>query len=180
MLAPDFTYHPFEELRPVQPKNIEVLEFWKKLRGEAKLPLWSDFDPLDIINHLTNSMMVHCESKESTRIILFGTRLVETIGIDLTGMNFLDVFDDSEKPHSIERTYALRSRPAAGLTKFIGKAANGSPFEAEVVTLPFANDDGSIDRLLLSVTEYIYDRNHPNSVFVVNKKNLDDYRFYDL
>lgn len=180
MPEPSFTFLSLEELIPTQARNAMVLEYWKGLRGQDKLPKWSAFDPLDITQQLTSAMILHCESKDISRIILYGTTLVETLGIDLTGVNFLDVFKPEERQQSADRTYAIRSRPAAGLAHFVGQTASGGPFKAEFVVLPFINDDGTIDRMLLSVAEYVYERDNPNSVFTLDDKNFDDYRFYDL
>ncbi len=171
---------PLDQLEPKLEESNIVLDHWQSLRNDTIVPSWKSLDLLDIAENLSGCMIIHQEEAECFRVTLFGTDLVERFGLDLTGINFLDVYDAEERQMGVKRFEILRTKPAAASSTFVGKTAAGAPFSAEVIMLPFANNDARIDRFLFSMTTFSYDRGRPLATHTLSTNSFNDYVFYDL
>lgn len=132
-------------------KQKALLAYWERLRPEGRLPRKSDFDPIDIPPLLGDLLWVAVERQPMRfRIHLYGSNVEELRGENLTGA----YVDEVTGEHIHERV----------LDSYRWVASEGKPFfdliphdvrHARVVDyhrlmLPFAEDGGTVDFILIS------------------------------
>ncbi len=158
MSGPEPIFHKLEEFEPATAQNRQVLGHWKSLCGDERVPLWEAFDPLDIIRNLDNCAILEFVTEDMIKIRLFGNKLVERLGADFTGKNFLDLFEPDRKAEIKKRNELLRTRPAVLRTITASQTPMGVPVVAESMLFPFRGPGGAIARGLLSMGELSRDR----------------------
>lgn len=174
------TFYTLDELKPQLIENTEVLAYWKRLRKGAKIPLWPAFDPLDIFEQVPGCMVLQVVNGHLKRVQLFGTRLVERFGIDLTDRNFLDAFEPEERKKILLSTRILTTRPAIACTIMVGRTAGDTLMHSEVLVLPFTDETQGINHVVMSINQFEFKAAQPGVVQKIRQGNLSEHRFYDL
>ncbi len=180
MAEPQPTFQTLDELKPQLLENAAVLEHWKKIRKGSKIPSWGTFDPLDIYEHLPGCMILRIESYDMHRVLLFGTRLANRFGFDISSGNALDLYPGTERDKSRNRTQVALDRPAIILNTLTGETTRGTPMRSETMVLPFVNDRGTIDTLIYSINQFEFDPRNPGALKTIEAGDLSDYGYYDL
>jgi len=153
-LQPEFQTIAAFEARAAQ--NALVLDHWKSLRQGESVPSWSQFDLLELSGNLENCMLLEYKTVDNISVLLFGTKLVDRLGMDLTGSDFLDFFDPIQREAFQGRVETLKSKTAFLRTIMESPLFGGNEAMIETLHLPFQNAAGVIDRGLLSVYELEY------------------------
>jgi hypothetical protein len=131
------------------------------LAAPGRLPTRGMFEPTAIYRLLPHVWIIdvrHDPLRFAVR--LAGTKVVEALGRDVTGLSFAQAFPGSEQAGDLERF-------AATVAARRGSWRRGRPFfdlgqawaEVEDVLMPFAADDGAtVDMLYGCAVFYGYDR----------------------
>ena len=148
----------FVSLATFEPELAEskaAMAFWRELpRVPGRAPLKSDCDLLEIVDLLTGCLMIELEGPTSWPIRMFGSDLVTHFGIDATGFNGYDLYGPDEREDVAARLAIQRSRQAVMITQNRLRNAHDVALRSEWVFLPFASDDGDVDRLLVSIASF--------------------------
>jgi hypothetical protein len=128
-----------------------LVEFWRRGRGGAPWPPESAIDPVDLRPAL-GSLLV-CEPLEDLsdfRIRLYGSRLAQSMGRDLTGAHVSDI-----DPGSYITTFYLacyRAVAIRGAALFTRHNPSKASFASEInrLLLPFG-PEGRVSRILVGV-----------------------------
>lgn len=140
---PDSDYRKLREQlrRESTPEKVRLLDYWLSLR-DGGLPDYRRFDPLDIPHLLGDLAVVDVERPEMRfRFRLYGTRLTQIRGKDLTGryIGDADVFSDEDN-----RRY---------LASYVEVATTAEPVFRIVPHGPEHRSAGHYHRLLLPFTD---------------------------
>ena len=140
-----------EELaEPRHPALRQLLAYWLSKKGAARAPSRSAIRPEEIVPLLPNLALVDVIGDPPRfRVRLFGTRLVEAYGEDITG-KFTDEIDlNSLAPHleSQLKRVARECRPHVMRVQ-LTKAEDQRRIEYERIWLPLSADGETVNMLL--------------------------------
>ena len=127
--------------------------YWRSKLKDGALPARADIDPAEIPRLLPNIILldVQREPDWDFRYRLIGTRVVEHLFRDYTGMWFSEI--DHQRPPSTLwsncRQVAESAAPMLANTEYIGPHQGFR--RAEDVLLPLADDGRTVDTLLVFV-----------------------------
>lgn len=159
--------------------NTQLLfDYWCSIRGQEIVPCRSDLRPVAILPLLPGIMILEYRSDGALVYRLAGTACAETLGIDLTGTNLLDLIAPHQRDKAVHRLNIVRDHPCGLLVyeKLVTKYK--TPFVAEVIYLPLRDRTGHITQLLgcVSVIEWGEKRaitNAPRPMTAVAAQFLD-------
>ena len=92
----------------------------------------------------------------------------------------LDTYDSDQQAAFLKRSQIIRTRPAIAHTTLHSSSASGAPYVGEVIALPFTNEGGAIDRVLVSVGELEGGPDMGVTRRTIGSDQLSDSQFYDL
>jgi hypothetical protein len=133
---------------PYYPDLVEVLDYWRRKRGERLVPSRLDIEPLDLIRVLPRIMLADVVSDlPGFRYRLSGTGIASVHGEELTGLAPLDL-RPVEYGRLIDRHYrqcVFERRPLLHL--IILDLAHRSRAYARIL-LPLSNDGDQVNMLM--------------------------------
>lgn len=74
-----------------------LYEYWNELRGENIAPKRKDLDPMALKNILPNLFLLDMISSDNYNFRLAGTKTCNIFGAELTGHNFLELWNADDK-----------------------------------------------------------------------------------
>lgn len=138
-----------EQIR--RPMLRRVYEYWAAKRGDRAFPARADLDPLDLGFALGNITLIDVlYDPLRFRYRLHGSVIVERVGIDLTGKLVDDVPEPERRAFILDnyRTVVETRQPLARHGK---RTLDLRHWNFDSIVLPFANEAGVIDMLLICV-----------------------------
>jgi hypothetical protein len=161
-VAGDFTLiEPGSDRACWHPRCVAFAAYIEGLAGPGRLPTRGMFEPTAIYRVLPQVWIIDVR-RDPLRfaVRLAGTKVVEALGRDVTGLPFAQAFPGIDPERDLERF-------AATVAARRGTWRRGRPFfdlgqawaEVEDVLMPFAADDGAtVDMLYGCAVFYGYDR----------------------
>jgi len=137
------------ELRFVDQRLDELLQYWLDKRGRRLMPTRQDIDPLDIIPHLTRLHFIDIEYDPfRLRYRMIGTSTTETLGRDMTGRYFDEIYPPQILADALT-AYTWMVENKRPLRQF-GNAiyADKSMYDFEILNLPLSNDGVQVNTVL--------------------------------
>ncbi len=123
------------------PETRRLFEYWRSLqRDDCLVPDRARFDPAAITDILSLILLMQRESADMLRLKIMGTRVVERMGRDLTGINFLDVFGPNGRDDRREVFNAILDRPALLVFENVIRVKSGGTIPSEGIFLPLSVD----------------------------------------
>jgi hypothetical protein len=142
------------------PHCAAFTKYIEALATPGRLPTRRMFEPTAIYRLLPHVWIVDV-LRDPLRLAvrLAGTKVVEALGRDMTGLPFVDAFPGLDPAQDLERF-------AATIATWRGTWRRGRPFfhlgqawaEIEDVVMPFAADGATVDMLYCCAVFYGYDR----------------------
>lgn len=169
----------FEENPPSDLGRL-VAGYWLSLwKGDA-LPMRADFKPKNIVKELPAVALFDVLPDESVRCRLLGSNLVQGLGKDITGQDWLALTKPEDRPLRLLR-WSVVARGAIGRGLRAGMRESGALQYSEELMLPFGDvgADGSRQVLFhLSWRQTTYDPTR-GGVAAVNSLS-QDFRLTEL
>jgi hypothetical protein len=134
------------------PINQYGYDYWKRKRGQRRMPRRSDIDPSEIVKILPHVFLLDVrQSPLDFHYRLIGTKMDEHMNDRYTGMWM------SEIPHQAApsriwancRKVALEGAPLAGDTPYVGR--NKAFLSTEDLIMPLSDDGKTVDMLFVTV-----------------------------
>lgn len=130
-------------------KNSQLLyAYWNSVRGNRIAPKRFDIEPGRLGAVLPETFILERTATGTLVYRLAGTRLCDSMGLDLRGRDFLDGLSDEDhlklKPH----LDAVMTHGAAGLQHIEIENSAGEKGTVEVLLLPLTHTRDTIDRFL--------------------------------
>jgi hypothetical protein len=126
--------------------------YWQGLPRHDLVPSRNDFDPRAIARILPLVSITERLGPGQWRIRLVGTGIVQRAGVELTGMNFLDLIDPALREVEDQRLNLMLNHPCGSSALRGGLRASGLVVRDRTLALPMRDHDGNA-RLLVSISE---------------------------
>ena len=144
----DLVWQPDVAICP-EPQLQHTLEYWQGIRGDRPMPLASEISPFDLRPALGYVLLIDVEDDGwDGRFRLYGTRVAEMYGEDMTGRRVSDIDHNNYATQlfrAIYRVMTLRREPAFSHHR---PPVHVSVTAWKRLMLPLANDDGHVCRFL--------------------------------
>jgi len=125
------------------PRLARLLNYWEELRGDAELPMRSAIDPVDLQDLLGWVLLMDWPEPGTFRFRLFGSRIADFYGIDLTGKTIRDFGNPRATRFVAERMWEVIDRRIPIATRSV-REIQGRNVLVERLDLPFAGEDGKV------------------------------------
>lgn len=144
----------FDKLRESLKRRVnrEACDYWNRIRGERRIPLRRDFDPIDIPRILASIILLDVIGPElDFRYRLMGTRWVAHFGRDDTG-RLMSEIEHQKPPSKVWDAVSQVVAEAMPLTPdlpYVGRLFGSR--EIEVLISPLSKEGDRVDMLLVTV-----------------------------
>lgn len=116
-----------------------IYRYWNDRRGTRVAPERADIDPGDIRHQLGDTFMLAADFVDVLRFRLAGTHVCALFNRELKGEDFASLWDESSRKAIDEVTAAVCSEQTGAVAGVIGRSADGSAVELELLLLPLAH-----------------------------------------
>ncbi|MBT5194373.1 MAG: PAS domain-containing protein [Rhodospirillaceae bacterium] len=131
-----------ELLEHIQSEDCRAfVEAWQKWRGSDLVPRRAQVRLDDIAPQLPWLSLLEVKSKAEAIYRLSGSLIDETLGINLTGKNFIETAPPEQRALRGERTWAVATAPCGSLFQIPIEYTSGRRLPSEIISLPVAPDD---------------------------------------
>ena len=125
---------------------LDLLAYWKEQRGQQLMPSRADMDPLDLPAHLGYLCLIDVEHDPMRlRYRLIGATITETMGRDMTGRYFDEIYEDEILRDSLAAyTWIVEHRAPLRIS---GHAlySSKSHYLYEILNLPLSDDGETVN-----------------------------------
>lgn len=130
----------------------EIYAYWNALRGQRDVPARSQIEPARIRHILPDLFILERTQRGDIRFRLAGTRICGLFARELRGSRFDALWLGSQTAtlETIASDVMARNTPV--LLTADAAAGAADPLSAELVLLPLRSPDGSVDRVIGSLT----------------------------
>lgn len=118
------------------PRSQEFLDCWQGFRKGDAIPAWADFSPGELGHLLPNLTVLEWTGPEYLSYRFAGQGIVDRIGVDITGSNFLDLIAAEARAFILSRGVKILSHPCGFLSLMEELYASGETRQTENVILP--------------------------------------------
>lgn len=137
------------DLRFTDARLVDLLRYWDDKRGGRLMPKRHDIEPLELKSHLGRLNFIDVEYDPfRLRYRLIGTAISETLGRDVTGRYFDEIYPPKILADALT-AYAWTAEHKKPLRLF-GNAdyANKAMYDFEIVNLPLSEDGSRVNMVL--------------------------------
>lgn len=114
-------------------------EYWNSLPKKDFVPDRKDFNPAAIYSLMPSISILEVLSREHMDMRFIGTDLVERIGMDPTGGNYLDLMIPSARETFLDILYTQLSQPCGRHNIMLSRHESGLLNRVEVISLPMTH-----------------------------------------
>lgn len=111
-------------------------EYWDGLPKTAHMPDRADFNPAAIHKLMPNVTILEVVSPDFIRARLIGTAIATTLGVDMTGHNYLDYIAEGEREAYLKMLALQFSKPCGRISIMRARRSTGLLGRIEVMSLP--------------------------------------------
>ncbi len=150
-----------QDLQPVTANCQALAKAWTTWRGDKLLPCRSDMNLEDIVEILPYICLADALSEKEIIFRLAGTMVAETLGVEMTGRNLLDLTAPEHRAKRGIRTMQNATLPCGAVwiweIAFVGRNTRS----AENLCLPVQPDEPGAPMQLLSVFGFLEAKHLP-------------------
>lgn len=128
--------------------------YWRSLCDEGPVPHRRRFDPMKVVSLLPCIALYDVVSKNEIICRLAGTELVERFGFELTGMNFLDIWQLEGREETGAIMNAMVTTPCGLIVELAGTSESGQVSKSLAVGFPLLDGEGECNRLVFYSTGF--------------------------
>ncbi len=129
-----------------------LFTYWNNLRGDRPAPRRFEIEPARIANYLPDTFILERVDQATLRFRLAGTRISDSLGIELRGTNLFDLFDREDAATLQQQIALIASQAAVGLFEISADNGDGMSAAFEVLILPLTHTRNVVERFLGSIT----------------------------
>jgi hypothetical protein len=129
-----------------------LFSYWNALRGSRPAPKRFEIEPSRIANNLPDTFILERINHINARFRLAGTRITETLGMELRGRNLFELFDAEDAETLQNQMELIATHCAVGVFRMSAESSDGKTTSFEVLILPLIHTRDSVERFLGSVT----------------------------
>lgn len=128
-----------------------IYAYWNDVRRDRVAPMRLEIQPSQIAELLPDTFILERCDAQTFRFRLAGTRICTQFGMEMRGMNFLDIWGDSDRDMIEHHFAAVTELGRVAVLTFEASFAASRPLQFEITVLPLVHTGKSIDRLLCSM-----------------------------
>ena len=122
--------------------------YWQRQRNGMPAPLRSAIQPAHIASLLGDIFLLDASRASACPFRLAGTRLCANLGRELTGADFLRLWQDADRETIEGLVNGVIREAATAVIDIAGRTERGHGLAAEMVLLPVSQDGRRLDRIL--------------------------------
>lgn len=122
--------------------------YWLRQRGSRPAPLRSAIEPAHIAALLGDLFILDASAPDAVPFRLAGTRVCAGLGRELTGTDFLALWQGADRDTLAAALCTIARDAATAVLDIAGRTERGNPLTAEMLLLPVSQDGRRIDRIL--------------------------------
>ncbi len=153
--------------------SLSLYSYWNTLRGKRPAPKRFEIEPSRIANNLPDTFILERVNAATTRFRLAGTRITETLGMELRGKNLFELFDVEDAMVLQNQMELITSHCAVGLFRMSADDGAGMSATFEVLIMPLTHTRDTVERFLGCVAP-IGDPSWLGTVQLKNMKLIDN------
>ncbi len=134
---------------PLSQQARQFFAIWQSWRGERRLPQRSDLAKGDLGALAQTCLLLNIRSASDIRMECVGRTIVEKIGFDLTGMNYLDLTSKENRSWRATLTIAQAAQPCGVLIYYWLRFPDGAVLPVEFTGAPLYEDGAAEPNLIL-------------------------------
>jgi hypothetical protein len=132
-----------------EPQLRHALEYWNGIRGERQMPLASEISPFELRPALGYVLLIDVEDDGwDGRFRLYGTRVAEMYGEDMTGKRVSDIDNNSYATQLFRAIYRVMTIRRAAVFSHHQPPLHVSVTAWKRLMLPLADETGAVCRFL--------------------------------
>ena len=136
----------------MQKTNQILYAYWNELRGTRMAPRRFEIEPSGMAGILAETFILERASSHRAPFRLAGTRICESFGRELRGVDFLDLWGDADRAELEHDLATAADRGAVIVVIFEAKAAAGARVRFEALLLPLFHTRQQVTRFLGAIT----------------------------
>lgn len=114
---------------------------WRRWRGDGLLPTRAQMRIEDIAPLLPFVVIVDVLDRHTMPVRLAGTAVRDTLGVELTGLNYLDLADKGQRERRARLLFDQVRQPCGSCTHFPVPLQSGLTLKVECLCLPVRPED---------------------------------------
>lgn len=129
-------------------------DYWNSLPRQGQVPVRGDFDPTAIKDLLPGIALFEVRSPDAVIVRLAGTKMVETLGQEVTGRNYLDLWSVAARPEVGKVLAAMVEQPCGLIVTMSNRTESGSEIRNVSVGFPLWNRTGELNLLVFQANNF--------------------------
>jgi hypothetical protein len=136
-----------------QTASLWLFTYWNELRNGRKAPNRFEIEPVKIGPLLPETFILETDESRSFCFRLAGTRICETYGLELKGLDFITFWQDRNDREAIESLlHTIKEDGSAGLLEFTATNEDGESCRFEILLLPLVHAGDKVNRIMGSMS----------------------------
>jgi len=136
-----------------QTASLWLFTYWNELRNGRKAPNRFEIEPKKIGPLLPETFILETDETRSFRFRLAGTRICETYGYELKGLDFISFWKDRNDREAVESLlHTIKEDGSAGLLEFTATNCEGEDCRFEIILLPLIHAGEQVNRIMGSLS----------------------------
>ncbi len=136
-----------------QTASLWLYSYWNELRNGRKAPNRFEIEPVKIGPLLPETFILETDDTRSFRFRLAGTRICETYGYELKGLDFISFWKDRNEREAVESLlHTIKEDGSAGLLEFTALNEEGESCRFEILLLPLIHSGNNVNRIMGSLS----------------------------
>ncbi|MBS0233597.1 MAG: PAS domain-containing protein [Proteobacteria bacterium] len=128
--------------------SLSLYSYWNALRGTRPAPKRFEIEPSRIATNLPDTFILERINPANTRFRLAGSRIVETLGMELRGKNIFDMFGVEDAITLRTRMEVITSHCAVGLFRMSADGGAVQTAMFELLIMPLIHTGDTVERFL--------------------------------
>ena len=157
-----------------QTASLWLFTYWNELRNGRKAPNRFEIEPKRIGPLLPETFILETDESRTFRFRLAGTRICETYGFELKGMDFVSFWKDRDEREAVESLlHTIKEDGSAGILEFTATNEDGEDCRFEILLLPLIHAGEQVNRIMGSMSAI-------DDPYWLGSKRLSDQKLDDL
>lgn len=136
-----------------QTASLWLFSYWNELRNGRKAPNRFEIEPVKIGPLLPETFILETNESRDFRFRLAGTRICETYGYELKGLDFISFWKDRNDREAIESLlHTIKEDGSTGLLEFTAQNDEGETCRFEILLLPLIHTGNEVNRIMGSLS----------------------------
>lgn len=132
-----------------QTASLWLYTYWNSLRRGRIAPNRFEIEPMRIGPLLPETFILETGIEGKFRFRLAGTRICDTYGLELKGLDFLSLWHNPDDREALETLLlTIRQDGSAGVLQLTGLNEDGEPCRFEILLLPLVHAGERVNRII--------------------------------